>query len=291
MLPSNLVSLILLGVATLGALGCQPETQPSPVIARVGHVELTEDDLRAAVDSSRAGTLSVQGYINNWVVTEVLYQEAVRRGLMESPHMGRRLETVRKRLAVAALLEDEIYDDLDTLAISESMLSSYLDSAAQEFLLQEDVLLVSYVTFDDRAIANRFRGAAFRGGSWDAALESARQDSQIMSHVVHIVDRSYQTEGTLYPQELWSLARSLGIGDVSFVLRPQSQSLYYVIKIHNLKTRGALPDLAYVRDRVRDRILVGVRRKKYQNLVASLRLRQRIEIGTLRSDSLEQRGE
>ena len=139
-------------------------------------------------------------------------------------------------------------------------------------------LLLSYVAFDERAAANRFRGMAFRGGSWDAALESARQDSLILPHMVQITDRAYHTQGTLYPQELWRLARSLGIGDVSFVLRPQSQSLYYVIKIHNLKTQGALPDLAYVRDRIQDRILVGLRQRKYDKLVASLRLRQRIEI-------------
>lgn len=270
-----------------GIGGCQRESGVSPVVARVGQAELTEDDLQAAVDSSRAGTLSVERYINDWVITEILYQEAVRRGLMESSQMTHRLEAVRKRLAIAALLEDEVYDDRDTLAITESMLSTYLDSASQEFVLPEDVVLLSYVAFDDRAAANRFRGEALRGGSWDAALESARRDSQITTHMVEVMDHSYQTQGTLYPQELWRLARSLGIGDVSFVLRPQSQSLYYVIKIHNLKQQGTLPDLAYVRDRIKDRILVGLRQRKYEKLVTALQPRQRIEIRGLRPDSLE----
>jgi len=274
-----------------GIIGCERESRSTSVIARVGRAELSERDLRAAVDSNSAGTLTVQSYINDWVITEILYQEAVRRGLMESPQMSHRLEAVRKRLAIAALLQEEIYDDQDTLAISESMLSSYLDSAAQEFILPEDVLLLSSVAFDDRAAANRFRGAALRGGSWDAALESARRDSQIATHIVEIVERSYQTQGTLYPLELWRLARSLGIGDVSFVLRPQAQSLYYVLKIHNLKQQGALPDLAYVRDRIRDRILVGLRQQKYQDLVTSLRSRQRVEVRNPRLDSLDLRGE
>ena len=274
-----------------GIVGCERESRSASVVARVGRAELTERDLRAAFDSSSAGTLTVQSYINDWVITEILYQEAVRRGLMESSQMAHRLEAVRKRLAIAALLQEEIYDNQDTLAISESMLSSYLDSASQEFILPEDVLLLSYVAFDDRAAANRFRGAALRGGSWDGALESARLDSQITTHMVEIVERSYQTQGTLYPLELWRLARSLGIGDVSFVLRPQAQSLYYVLKIHNLKQQGALPDLAYVRDRIRDRILVGLRQQKYENLVTSLRSRQRVEVRTPRLDSLDLRGE
>jgi len=276
--------LVLLGTVLLG---CQRQSETSPVIARVGRADLTERDLRAALDSTRTGALSVQAYVNDWVVTEILYQEAVRRGLMESPEMQQRLEAVRKRMAIAALLEEEVYDDRDTLAITEGMLSTYLDSAAQEFILTEDVLLLSYVAFDDRAAANRFRAQALRGGSWDAALEEARADSQIAPHMIQIIDRSYETQGTLYPQELWRLARSLGISDVSFVLRPQSESLYYVLKIHNLKQKGALADLAYVRDQIRDRILVGVRQRKYDQLVASLRARQRIEIRTPRPDSLD----
>jgi len=275
--------LLLLGA---GIAGCHRESRTGPVVARVGQAQLTEQDVREAVDSNRAGPFSVESYINDWVITEILYQEAVRRGLMEAPSMTRRLEAVRKRLGIAALLGEEIYDDSDTLAISEAMLSSYLDSASQEFVLPEDVVLLSYIAFDDRGAANRFRGLALRGGSWDAALESARLDSQIAPHMIEIVDHSYQTEGTLYPLELWRLARSLGIGDVSFVLRPQAESLYYVIKIHNVKQKGALPDLAYVRDRIKDRILVGLRQRKYENLLTTLRGRQRVEIRGLRPDSL-----
>jgi len=70
------------------------------------------------------------------------------------------------------------------------------------------------------------------------------------------------------------------------VLRPQSQSLYYVIKIHNVKLKGALPDLAYVRDRIKDRILVSLRQRKYEHLLTTLRTRQRVEIRGLRPDSL-----
>lgn len=272
-------------------MSCERPSQTSPVVARVGRAELTEDELRASVDSSGRAMLTLQGYLNDWIVTEILYQEAIRRGLMDTPQMERRLEAVRKRIAIAALLEEEVYDDRDTLAISEGMLSTYLDSAAQEFVLPEDVLLLSHVAFDDRAAANRFRARALRGGSWDGALREAREDSQIAPHMVQVVDRSYQTQGTLYPQELWRLARSLGISDVSFVLRPQSESLYYVLKIHNLKQKGDLADLAYVRDKIRDRILVELRQRKYENLVASLRARQRIEIYTSRADSVGLREE
>ena len=110
--------------------------------------------------------------------------------------------------------------------------------------------------------------------AWDTALAAARQDTA--RKVLQVATRQYFTRATLYPDELWKLARTLGHDEVSFVVRAAGG--YYVIKVHSVKRQGEQPDLNYVRNEIRARILVERRREHYDNLVASLRTKHANDI-------------
>ncbi len=257
-------------------ISCARDAQKSPYVARVGRSELTESDIKAAVDTAGEWHQQAQTYVNDWIITELLYQEALRRDLSESEEIQRQLKSTKKRLVIAALLERELYSELDTLAITEDVLRAYLDSAANEFALPEDVMRVSYVCFARRDAARTFRSTVLNGTPWPEAVTQAQSDTNLATHILQLVDRLYFTRGALYPEELWRLARSLGEEEISFVLRRQQR--YYVIKHHGTKRSGEIPELDYVRDEIRDRILIERRRIKYEELVAALRTRQRIDI-------------
>jgi len=271
-LAPRAVLLLLLPVL----VSCTRDTQKSPYVARVGRAELTEADIMAAVDTAGDWHQQSQTYVNDWIITELLYQEALRRNLSESDEIQRQLKSTEKRLLIAALLERELYTELDTLAITEDVLRGYLDSAASEFALPEDVMRVSYVCFDRRDAAGTFRSTVLNGTPWPEAVAQTQADTNQAPHLLQLVNRRYFTRGTLYPEELWRLARSLGEEEISFVLRREGR--YYVIKHHGTKQSGETPELDYVRDEIRDRILIERRRIKYEELVAALRSRQRIDV-------------
>ncbi|MCK5571170.1 MAG: peptidyl-prolyl cis-trans isomerase [Bacteroidetes bacterium] len=257
-------------------LSCSRDTQKSPYVARVGRAELTEADMKAAIDTVGEWRLQAQAYVNDWIITELLYQEALRRDLAESDEIWRQLESTKKRLVIAALLEKELFSDLDTLAITDEVLKAYLDSAANEFALPQDVMRISYTCFARRNAANTFRSSVLNGTPWPEAVLQAQEDSTLAPHLLQIVDRQFFTRGALYPEELWRLARSLGEEEISFVLRRQRR--YYIIKHHGTRRRGEMPELDYVRDEIRDRILIEHRRIKYEALITALRSRQRIDL-------------
>lgn len=275
----------LLLVLLMAIPGCSRESGRKPYIARVGTAELTEDDLAASTDSLRQVLRQPREVVNEWIVNELLSQEAARRGLTTTDGFRRQLETTKKRLAIAALLDQELFADNDTVLVNEAALTTAFKAAANEYVLREDVVLASYTIFSDRDAANTFRSAVLRGKRWSDALLRARVDSLTAPHLLRAAERQYFTQTTLYPQELWKLARTLVRNEVSFVVKTDAG--YYVLMVHGLKHQGEIPDFEYVRSDVRQRLLIDERRARYEKLVSDLRARHPVDIRLERADTAE----
>jgi hypothetical protein len=225
----------------------------------------------------------VKDYVAGWVSSELLYQEAVRRGLADNADLRRQLEILHRRMAVQALL-DQIFAAADTVAVSTDAVAAMYASRGSAFLLKEDVANVSFALFADRDPANTFRSRILRGSSWQDAVAATQQDSAGRSQLLQVATRQYFTRTNLYPEELWKLARTLSRDEVSFVVRTEAG--YYVLVVHSFKQQGEMPDLDYVRNDIRDRLLLEQRRLSYDRLLASLRGTTPVELHLELLDSI-----
>lgn len=260
--------------------GCSTE-QPKDYVARVGGEFLTGEELALAVGTTDHEHGAVRSYINQWIVSTLLYREATRRGLTHTDELNRRVEGVRRKLAIDALLETVLY--ADTPAIREDDILAMFNAGGSTFLLKEDVVNLSSALFADRDAANAFRSRIVRGSPWNDALAWAQQDSAARLHLLQFANRQYFTRATLYPGELWRLARTLNREEVSFVLRTDAG--YYVLIVHSLRRQGGMPDFDYVRNEIRDRLLIEQRQRAYEDLISSLREKQQIEVKIPITDS------
>lgn len=273
---------VVLGAALLLPAGCSKPVGKKAVVARVDNAELTEADLNVVRSSGGDPLVRPREYINDWVVTELLYLEATKRGLADSEELKQQLEAVRKRLAVAALLQKEIYSG-DSAIVTDDAIAERFRSFAEDFALHEDVVNASYATFNDRDVANVFRSEVLRGVQWHDAVGRVESDSVRRSHLLRRADHQYFTRATLYPEELWKLAVTLGREEVSFVIKTAGG--YTVLRLHGLKRQGEVPDLDYVRNDIRDRLLIEQRRARYEQLIATLRARHAVEVHLDHADS------
>ncbi len=250
------------------ASGCTRQEAPPTPVARVGDAVLTRDDLAALQDSLWHSPRALREYVAGWVSSEILYQEAVRRGLADTPDLRRQLEVIRHRLAVQALL-DQVFAAADTSGVGDDAVAALYASQGQAFVLKEDVANVSFALFADRDPANTFRSRILRGASWQEAVTATQQDSLARPQLLQVATRQYFTRTNLYPEELWKLARTLSRDEVSFVVKTAAG--YYVLVVHGYRQQGEMPDLDYVRNDIRDRLLLEQRRLQYDRLLASLR--------------------
>ncbi len=271
-------AILLCGLLAFGA-GCSHDNGQGGYVAKVGQTELSQEEL-GAFRTSPDSSVHPNEYINDWVTTELLYREAERRGIAQSEAITRQLEAMKKRLAVAALLNQEIYGTDST--VNEDAIVTYFNAAKNSFALHEDAVLLSWALFVDREAANTFRSRVLSGTAWDKALAEAEANPS-HARLVSSTHQQYYTASTLYPEELWKVARTLRKEDVSFAVKTDQG--YYVLKLHAAKRKGEIPDLDFVRDEVRERVLMETRRLKYERLLTSLRSRYPVDIRTSVADS------
>lgn len=284
-LPSEVVTACCLGpLFALLMAGCGKERTGSGFVARVNQSYLTKEEIEKAHDSLASTRTMMRAYVDTWVTNEVLYQEAQRRGFGNSEELQHQLEETRKRLAISALLEAEVYNEQPE-QVGEEEIAATLKTRGGEFLLREDLVQVSFALFSDRDAANGFRTMILRGSSWNDAVLQMHEDSLFKRQILQVADHEYFTKSTLYPEELWKLSRNLPKEEVSFVVKTDFG--YYVLIVHNTKKQGELPDLAYVHNEILERILLERRKAKYERMLAGLREKYSIEVRLSGADSAE----
>jgi len=263
-------------------LGCSREKTATPYVARVGSVALTRNELNSASDTLSLARRRSRAFVNEWVVNELLYQEAQRRGMTDTDQLRKQLEATRKRLAIESLLDKEVYTNTEA-QVSDEEVSATFKKNAGLFALREDVIQLSYAQFGERDAANQFRALVLRGTSWDDAVAQVRRDSVTVHLLRSAARKQYFTQETLYPEELWKLARTLPKEEISYAIKTADG--YYLIMVHGMKRLGEIPDFDYVKAEVRDRLLIERRRERYEQFVTDLRTKYRIEINLEDADS------
>jgi hypothetical protein len=275
----------------MGIVSCGREPAPREYVAKVDRSELAADDVASALGTTSHTSRRARAFVNDWITAEVLYQEAIKRGYAESDEIARQVEEARRRLTIAQYLQREVYDAVDTSTITDRRIAAYLEANASTLALSEDVARVSYILFAQRDIANAFRSFVIGGTQWSSALSQVRSDTLLSPGLLRVVSNQFATRATLFPDELWKLVTTLRPGDVSFPVRvPEG---YYLLQLHSMKHQGEVPDIDFIRDDIRARLLMEERRHRYDQLVADLRSRHRIEIRLAPFDTtqnLEQQG-
>jgi len=270
-------------IALAGAVhGCARQSQRDPYVAKVGRSYLTQGEVSRSIGTGSEATAERQDFINSWITTELLYQEAVQRGLEDDDAVRMRIENSRKRIVIDALLEEVVYND-DTTGVTESDIAEMYKVKGDAFQLQEDVVQLSFARFSDRDGANAFRSRLLRGTTWTDAIAAVHGDSAAAAELLQVSTHEYFSKSTLYPEEVWKLARTLGREEVSFVVRTGVG--YYVMITHSLKRRGEIPDLDYVWNEIRDRMLIRKRQERYNRLLTNLRAKFPVTMYTERTDT------
>ncbi len=255
--------------------GCEKPQSPRTPVARIDNQTLTLEEIESRFDSSQSlSQAQVHEYIQRWLIDELLYREAVRRGFDRTDHLETRLADIRRQLAIQTLLEREVYNPRTAESVQEEI-SAYYSAHKSEFVTSHDLALLSLALFRDRENANSFRASLLRGTPWPDAVRQARQQDQSGSQAV-ILDSVYYRESTLYPAELWRVASVSPRLDPSVPIRTDDG--FYVLVVWKFTRRGDTPDLRYVREEIESRLAIARRQQVMDSLLANLRAKHVVQI-------------
>lgn len=245
-------------------------------VARIDERTLTLENVRARLDSSRGVTAAQVGeYARRWINEEILYREALRRGMDNKESVRAQLEEVRRQLLINALLQDEIYTEKSGQSTPQDI-SQYYTAHNKEFTLPKEVALVSFLLFRDRDAANAFRTLVLKGTPWAQAVRQTMADPQQSPLMVTRMDSVYYSQSTLLPAELWRVASASTKPEPSFPV--STNDGFYILIVWKLGRQGQIADLAYVEQEIRSRLTIERRRRALDALIERLRSNHAVEL-------------
>ena len=269
----RLAPLSLLIVALLLS-GCRPQ-RSGKVIARVGDAELTLEEAKTHIDTTHTPSgYSLNDYVSYWVNTELLYQEAKRQGVEDSEEFTRQLQDVRRQLAGQTFLERTVYSD--TAELTPDAIQQYFNRHVGEFRVRENTLKLNLIALNSRDRANTFAAALAQGAGWKTAVDNLLNDSAAAPSVLSVTPGKYCTSQTLFPPELWKVASALSVNEVSFPVKTAGG--YFVLQSLAQLPEGSAAEFELARSEARQRLLIESRRRRYDDLLGTLRRKSDVEV-------------
>lgn len=258
-------AIILLFVVTL-FVGCgREEAERSPTeggrkIVRVGDAVFTVETLEnllPEVDRVPFTMNEKRLYVRRWTETEILYQEALRRGLKGDPRVRARLKSLEQEFLADHLTFIELRE---RTTITEEEIEAYFSAHEKEYLYE---YRVRHILVGTREEAEKVVDLLERNSfPWVANRHSidpvARRGG----------DLGYLTKGNMIP-EFEQVIFDMEPGEMSDIVK--SDFGYHIIMLVGTRESLVRVRCADVREQIMNMLLIEKRKKAFDELTASLR--------------------
>jgi len=247
--------------------GCGKGSEPGKVpgerageIVRVGGAVLTGDDLNKLVPEDEQIPLTFeerQEFVRRWVDTEILRQEAIRRGLKTDPYVEARLRELEQQFLADYLVFDELRKRTE---VSEEEVEGYFAAHEREYMneYRASQILVGSPEEAERAIA------LLKTRSWASVANRLSVDASAKRGG----DLGYLTKGNMIP-ELEAIVFDMKPNDVTGVIK--SDFGYHIFRLDDVREALVSVGLDDVREQIMNTLMLEKRKKAYREFLDSLK--------------------
>jgi len=236
------------------------------VIAVYAGKQFTEADLRRELGRmnrrSRKALLDVdrlKQFVENYVVSDLIYEQGKKQGLPEDPEIQRQLEDLERRLVIQKVMQEH-----QSAPVSDDEVKQYYDSHPEEF--SSDRVKASHILVKDEALAKDLLAQLREDPSkWDALAEENSIDKSNSSRGG---DLGYFTRGRMvkeFEDASFALTEDGQISDVV-----QTRFGYHIIK-RTGREDGAMKSFDDVKNQIRIRLINDKRRQQTETFLEELK--------------------
>lgn len=228
-------------------------------IATVNGEALTETGFNSFLPDGYSEALTLaekKSYLDRWVTTHLLYEEALAAGYGDSPEITARMEQYRKDLVADMLVQRVIKD---RAVVTEEEVRAYYDAHEHEYTRE---LRVSHILVNSLEDAEKVREALQkRSFSWVARRQSIDKHTGVGG------DLGFLSKGNMIP-EFEEVVFDMEVGEISDIV--ESEFGYHFIKLTDV--REARDKLTYedVAEDISRELLLRKRTAVYDSLIATV---------------------
>jgi peptidyl-prolyl cis-trans isomerase C len=130
--------------------GCS-KPDPSPVIAQVGNVKFTVEDLLRNIPAEYRDHITNEqniNYVKQWMDTELLFQDALRKKIDKEPEIRNRMKKMQKDLLAAEII-NRLSIENEKSVIDNNAIHEYYNQHHKNFIREVDKLKFYEIVVDD----------------------------------------------------------------------------------------------------------------------------------------------
>ncbi len=264
----NPISIILLTAFIFG--GCSKESPKKNFIARVNDSYLTRDDLARLITSDSLNNFYRSEVIRNWINQELLYQAAIKKGIIKDDEFNRLIEDAKRKLASSMFLQ-KYYED-EKVEYDPSEVENYYNQHKDDFKRFYNSYFINTIIFNKEDEAIKFRATVLES-NWDKALNVFKSDSSIIQSKQNELLYDYQ----IHPVTLFRVVSDLDPGEVSIVLNINSGQFAVVQEIDKYN-QGTIPPYNVIKPVVESRFIAQKKDEMLSNYMKELYSNNEIEV-------------
>ncbi len=250
--------------------GCSKPSPQKNFVARVNNSYLTENQLDAMIDTGSTSNFYRSEVIRNWINRELLYQQAVKKGILKSDEYKKLTSRSSKEIAVSLLLQ-KYYED-EKVDYEPKDLEDFYNSNKDEFKRFYDSYYINIISFDNEDNAIQFRSTVL-ASDWESALNIFKDDSSI----VYVKSNALLFAYEIHPVAVERVVTSLSPGEVSIVIVDQS-GRYTVVNEIQKYSKDTVPPFEVVRPLVEGRFVEYKKENLIQSYIKDLYSNNDIEV-------------
>ncbi len=256
--------LILLAIAGCGGEKAKPLASVEGKVITVGDFEK-----RLAKLPPYYRTLASQrkkDFLEDLISEQLLYEEALKRGLSRDAEIKELLNEAKKKILVAKLIEIETRKKA---SVSDGEIKAYYEAHKDEFVTPLR-LRASHILVDAEAKAKEILQKLSEGADFaQLAAQYSKDPSKDKGG-----DIGYFSKGQLIP-EFENVCFNLEVGKISDIVKTQFG--YHIIKLTERRESGSR-ELSDVKDEIEKDLKGQAEREGFERLIKDLRSKSRITI-------------
>lgn len=256
-------------IALLFVMFCQKQPE-SPVIARVGKSILTVNDFYNSIPPEYSEQITREqniNYIKQWIDTELLYQEALRRRIDHDSMITDRLEKMKKDLLAAEIMNRNSMQN-QASSTDDSAVQTYYEKNKENFIRENDVAKYLEIIVTDQRTAWYINKNATKDNFLSLAAEYSQQPPPETINAPFVILDDIQPE----------VRQAIEATAINTTSNPVKSELgYHIIFVLDKLYKGGTCKEDEVWEDIVNQLSTSSQKENVEKLLADLRLKTNVE--------------
>ncbi len=249
---------------------CKVKPDQGEIVAEVGDEVLTMTALMQAFPEHIKKDLSsveLREFVLRWIDDQVLYQEAVARGVQDNAEMGKELERLKREVVINKLLETILESDI---VVSPEEIAAHYEGNKEAFILSQDAVRANHILVKTNKEANEVRARLRARESFEQVARSVQVDTMALPDW----DLGYFTKNDVIP-EISKVVFKMKIKAISKSIK--SQFGYHVLELVDIQKKGDVKRLETVNEEIKHKLITKKRQDKFQRFLLQMKSKFKIQ--------------